>query len=71
MKPTPTANDRLKPSHHIIQSPPTNANGSDSMTIRASVIDLKFRYSNAKMIFRVDGYDDFQAHGRTLHTLRG
>jgi hypothetical protein len=43
MKPTATATDRLKPSHHIIHSPPTSANGSDSITTIVSVMDLKFR----------------------------
>ena len=37
MKPTATATDMLKPSHHISQRPPTSANGSDSITISVSV----------------------------------
>ena len=55
MKPTATATDRLKPSHHISQSPPTSANGSDSITIIVSVIERKFRYSSRKMISSVTG----------------
>jgi len=43
MKPTATATDRLNPSHHISQRPPTSANGSDSMTIIVSAIDRKLR----------------------------
>ena len=35
MKPTATATERLKPSHHISQKPPTSANGTESMTIRS------------------------------------
>jgi len=38
-----TATERLKPSCHISQRPPTKANGSDSMTIRVSVSALKLR----------------------------
>ena len=33
MNPTATATDRLKPSHHISQKPPANANGTESMTM--------------------------------------
>src|SRR5437660_447940 len=36
MKPTATATDMLKPSHHISQRPPTSANGNDSITISVS-----------------------------------
>ena len=43
MKPTATATDMLKPSHHIIQSPPTSAKGRDSITIRVSVKAPKLR----------------------------
>ena len=43
MKPTATATDMLKPSHHISQTPPTSAKGSDSMTISVSVSWRKFR----------------------------
>ena len=43
MKPTATATDRLKPIHHISHSPPTSANGSDSMTISVSVMRRKLR----------------------------
>ena len=43
MKPTATATDRLKPSHHSSHSPPTSANGSDSMTISVSVSVRKLR----------------------------
>src|SRR6266540_5258860 len=37
MKPTATATERLNPSHHISQKPPTIANGTESMTISVSV----------------------------------
>jgi hypothetical protein len=40
MKPTAAATQRSNPSHHISQSPPTRANGSESITIIVSVIDL-------------------------------
>ena len=52
---------QLNPSHHIIQSPPTKANGRESMTIKVSVMDLKFRYSSRKMIVsRVTGTTIFR-----------
>ena len=59
MKPTATATDRLKPSHHISQRPPTSANGSDSITIMVSAIERKFRYSSRKMISSVTGMTIF------------
>jgi hypothetical protein len=59
MKPTATATERLKPSHHINQGPPISANGSDNMTIRVSVIDRKLRYSSRKMISTVTGITIF------------
>ena len=43
MKPTATATDMLKPSHHISHRPPTSANGSDSITISVSVRRRKLR----------------------------
>ncbi len=43
MKPTATATDMLKPSHHISQMPPTSAKGSDSITIRVSLSARKLR----------------------------
>ena len=45
----------LKPSHHISQSPPTSAKGSDNITISVSVRRPKFRNSSRKMIIRVTG----------------
>jgi len=43
MKPTATATERLKPSHHSSHRPPTRENGSDNITISVSVIWPKFR----------------------------
>jgi hypothetical protein len=41
------------------QSPPTSANGSESMTIIVSVTERKFRYSSRKMISSVAGTTTF------------
>ena len=43
MNPTATATDKLKPSHHKSHSPPTSEKGSDSITIKVSVMARKFR----------------------------
>src|SRR3989454_5646850 len=44
MNPTATAMDRLYPSSHMIHTPPTSANGSDSITIAVSATVPKVRY---------------------------
>ncbi len=60
MKPTMTATERLKPSHHISQIPPTRAKGSESMTIIVSVMVRKLRYNSRKMIRSVTGTTIFR-----------
>src|SRR6266704_3108697 len=60
MNPTTTATERLKPSHHISQIPPTSANGSESMTIIVSANERKLRYSSRKMISSVTGTTIFR-----------
>jgi hypothetical protein len=55
MNPTATSTDALKPSHHISQRPPTNANDYDSMTIRVPVSALKLRNISRKISAKLKG----------------
>ena len=54
MNPTATATERLKPSHHMSQNPPTRANGTDSMTIK--------RLGDAPEVQVKQQEDDQQSH---------
>ena len=69
MKPTATATERLKPSHHISHRPPASANGTDSMTIKVSVTRRKFKYSSRKMTKTVTGTTIFsRALARSMYS---
>ncbi len=55
MNPTATATDMLKPIHHSSHTPPTKANGSDSITMSVSVSRRKFRKRSRKTTSSVSG----------------
>jgi hypothetical protein len=56
MKPTATAIDRLKPSHHSNHRPPTSEDGSDSTTISVSGRDQGKRHEARELLAPVYGW---------------
>src|SRR5262249_1011946 len=55
---------RLNPSHQMSQSPPTSANGSESMTIIVSVTERIERHTCAPLLLRLQIDDGLKHFGR-------
>ena len=66
---TASSAERLKPFHHMNQSPPTSEKGKDSMTMKVPVNLPKFRQSSRKTMSSVTGTTRARS-GNTISSRR-